>query len=209
MGKRRGIIGRGRKSDLAARIDRARDEVARTSRRLADDAREVWHDVEGELPFDAAQLSRRARRGGWEAARLAGAGLAALPTVTSRAAHGVAQVVDDAGERSSQLGERALRLADDVPPSRRRRRRQAARSVGIAAGAFAAGAVVGWLVASRQPQDPIEAARAAMGRRHPDAQPVSEVGDELEFEEALDPFEAGDPAENGDLAAVREREASE
>lgn len=153
---------RGRQgSAVAERLGQARGEVTRVSQRVGGDAVTRLRKLERALPIDAATVGVHARRGGWTAVRVAGAGLSALPEATFSAARTVAKAADGAATRTAVVGERAREFADDLPSSRRRRRRTLARTVGWSVAAFGAGAVVGWMIAKRDVVDPIEQARAA------------------------------------------------
>lgn len=139
-----------RGSNLAARADLVRREATRAAHRLTEETATRWRAIDDRLPFTATDVGVQARRGGWHAARLAGAGLAALPSAAFDTARNVAGAIDDAADRSEQLGERAREFADDIPASRRRRRRSRLRVAGVVAVAFTAGAAVGWTLAQRR-----------------------------------------------------------
>lgn len=148
-------------SPVVARRQRERVTDTHASERLLSDVRRRLGTLENVLTTSAADLGVRSRRGGWHAVRIAGAGLAAMPTAGFSAAKVVAHAADGAAQRSASLSERAREFADDLPASRRHRRRAMKRTVGWSVAAFGAGAVVGWMLARREDVDPIQQARAA------------------------------------------------
>lgn len=90
---------------------------------------------------------------------------------------------EDARERGHELTERARDRARAIPPSRRGRWANRARTAGIFGGGFAAGATVGWLLASRRAPEYLQDAPVVL-------QPV---GDDVDADEgdATDGPEAG------------------
>ncbi len=90
---------------------------------------------------------------------------------------------EDARERGHELTERARDRARAIPPSRRGRWANRARTVGLFGGGFAAGAAVGWLLASRRAPEYLQDSPVVL-------QPV---GDDVDADEgdAADGPEAG------------------